>query len=384
MGAMTSTVCVLHLGKSGAGPRLQRDFVNEISRRPGYDVCAVYSSNSEVAAAIGKACTRSVSVRTYQSALGVVTGLPRLLWAGVRARQMISGLDNCVVFSPMYSIWESIIVGVLVPRGTPFLYSVHDPVQHAGEENRLLRWIQDCELAAADAVMTYSHSVASSVAKSGYEPSRIFETVHPTFGSEEKSDAAAVRPWDRSGRLVIGMFGRLSRYKGIDLFLEAVEICRRRGLDVVGRVVGSGLEDEDRYVREFPEVEWQLGWVSEEEVNSVVRGFDVLALPYIEASQSGVFAVSLAEGVPVAATPVGGLEEQVRNAGAGLVSDSVTAEAFADVLGRLAESESLRLDLGRKARAAAAGEFSLWRVVDDVLRACDSLLSSRRAVRRFR
>jgi glycosyltransferase involved in cell wall biosynthesis len=57
-----------------------------------------------------------------------------------------------------------------------------------------------------------------------------------------------------------------------------------------------------------------------------------VVLPYREASQSGIIAAAHGLGVPVVATPVGALPDQIRNGVDGIIARAVNAEALADAL----------------------------------------------------
>jgi glycosyltransferase involved in cell wall biosynthesis len=66
---------------------------------------------------------------------------------------------------------------------------------------------------------------------------------------------------------------------------------------------------------------------------ALVAASRTVVLPYREASQSGVLPIALALGVPVVATPVGGLPGQLVHGVSGLLARSATAEALAEVMG---------------------------------------------------
>jgi glycosyltransferase involved in cell wall biosynthesis len=85
-------------------------------------------------------------------------------------------------------------------------------------------------------------------------------------------------------------------------------------------------------------------------VAGITARFDAVVLPNVEASQSGVAATSLGHGVPVIATPAGGVAEQITHGDSGLVANSISAEAMR----RFLVDTDLRWHLRRG--AASAGE----------------------------
>lgn len=188
---------------------------------------------------------------------------------------------------------------------------------------------------------------------------------------------ARLRP--RGRPLRVGFFGRILPYKGIDLFVETIRAARARGIEVHGVVYGDGDAGGAMVAGADLDIEWHLGWLAEVAVNAAVATFDVLVLPYTEASQSGVLGVAMAEGVPVVVTPVGGLREQVAATGMGVVADAVSAEALAAALDRLCAPDGSYEAASTNAVAAAEGPFSWARVVEDVVRFAEVAIAHPRA-----
>jgi glycosyltransferase involved in cell wall biosynthesis len=69
----------------------------------------------------------------------------------------------------------------------------------------------------------------------------------------------------------------------------------------------------------------------------LVAGADAVVLPYREASQSGVAPMAHGLGVPVVATPVGGLAEQLRDGVDGVLARDMTAQALAEAMDAAAD-----------------------------------------------
>jgi glycosyltransferase involved in cell wall biosynthesis len=86
--------------------------------------------------------------------------------------------------------------------------------------------------------------------------------------------------------------------------------------------------------------------------------FAAVVLPNLEASQSGVAATALGHGVPVIATPVGGVVEQIKDGETGLIAEAVSAEGVAGAMRRFLVDRELRHRLSRTV-ASAQGERSI-------------------------
>jgi glycosyltransferase involved in cell wall biosynthesis len=75
--------------------------------------------------------------------------------------------------------------------------------------------------------------------------------------------------------------------------------------------------------------------------------FDAVVLAHVEASQSGVAAAALGHGLPVIATPSGGVVEQIDAEKTGIFASEVSAEALADAMSRFVQNPELRRALYR-------------------------------------
>ena len=154
------------------------------------------------------------------------------------------------------------------------------------------------------------------------------------------------------------MFGRLRAYKGLDLLQDAWRELPPGRFTL--RVVGDGpAEQLAPGFAGLPGVVLEPRWVAEAEIPQLMEAADALVLPYREASQSGVIPMAHALGLPVVATPAGGLAEQLRDGVDGLLAEAISAPALAKALVRLAEPGALgRLSAGARASGVGLADWS--------------------------
>src|SRR5207244_1723917 len=76
-------------------------------------------------------------------------------------------------------------------------------------------------------------------------------------------------------------------------------------------------------------------WVPEQEIKSIFERVDIVVTPYVDASQSGIIPLAYELGLPVVATPVGGLPEQVVDGMTGVLVSNVSGPALAAGISRL-------------------------------------------------
>ncbi|GHD41716.1 hypothetical protein GCM10008097_06790 [Mycetocola manganoxydans] len=366
---------ILHWGTRGGGPQLQEYIGKALRTNRGLELAISYDETSETAGSLRQLHVPALIVGRIR-ARGRMRHAARLLsqpWDAYRLWRFCRINDIDVIFEVMDHPLQVLPKIIARLAGVRVLGSVHDAVRHAGEKSRILDILSRASIRSSDGILTYSSTVATEVAAQALIPAaKVHQTVHGAFGvpgtpRTRKSDA---------DDFVVGFFGRVERYKGLSRLLEAVRILQTDGAAVTVRIDGRGaLSPSERELAALVHAEHVQRWIPECEIQSVVSGYDVLALPYDEASQSGVIGYALSAGVPIVSTPVGGLAEQVDQAKAGLVAESMSSEDFASALGTMRTEEVLYENFSRSAITSARTTFSWDRVASDVVRAAESLLT---------
>jgi glycosyltransferase involved in cell wall biosynthesis len=103
------------------------------------------------------------------------------------------------------------------------------------------------------------------------------------------------------------LFGRLEDYKGVQVLVEATRRVWEQRPDV--RLVVAGKGPAARHVPEDRRVLLIPRYVAENEVDELLAEASLVALPYTQASQSGVGVLAIAAGVPVVVSRLGALPE---------------------------------------------------------------------------
>jgi glycosyltransferase involved in cell wall biosynthesis len=313
-------------------------FVLELARVAGDKAVFSLSRHNELFEQICALGNPLVPVDTFDRHAGAVFRLPRMIGIRRQIAQAIAHhrVDKVVVL--MSHIWTPFLATAVRRARVRYAVIVHDAVPHPGDITALLnRWLLQDAL-QADEVMTLSARVAEQL--TGRFPDlagKVRVLFHPTFATDTATQAPnAGRP---PGFL---FFGRIMTYKGLPLFVEACEILRTRGFSFHIGVAGEGSLREVRSRLEALGADITNRWIEPNEVESLVKRYDVMVAANIEASQSGVIALGHTYGLPVIATPVGGLVEQVDHGRSGLLANEVSATAIADAMQRiLAEPELL-------------------------------------------
>ena len=99
-------------------------------------------------------------------------------------------------------------------------------------------------------------------------------------------------------------------------------------------------------------------FIPNKEVALLFNEADLLVLPYIEASQSGVLMMATPFGLPVVATDVGEIAAVVRSLKLGLVVPPCDHRALADAIAEIATQADLKQEFRRNAISALDGALS--------------------------
>ena len=190
------------------------------------------------------------------------------------------------------------------------------------------------------------------------------------FGQKmERVEACSKLGIDAQRRILL-FFGLIREYKGLDLLIEAMKSLGDRYVLVIA---GECYGDFSKYrtlIETVPEGRIAVfnRYISDDEVPAFFSAADLCVLPYRNATQSGITAISTHFDLPVVATPVGALPQSVGESGIGLVTREVSPKSiaegiegyFAEGSGKyLASIQRIKGEATWKNFAAAITDFAL-------------------------
>jgi glycosyltransferase involved in cell wall biosynthesis len=282
---------------------------------------------------------------TYQSRanfLSALARLPVLIGSFVRAARA-----SDVVVSTMTHLFTPLVARYLP---VPFVPVIHDAEPHHGDLSLFWNWRLSSELRAARAAVALSNHVANELQ---YRAPAL-----PFLRMQLPALYAGVNIKPNNDHCFL-MFGRIRPYKGLDLLRDAFSCLRQSYPGVRLRIVGEGdVEACAPGISRIPGVTVEERWVPDVEIPILLGAATAVVLPYKEASQSGVVPQALALGVPVVATAVGGLREQVREGAGGLLAEAPTPKALAHAMSRVLTPGAL--PALRAAARLAGGQHLDW------------------------
>jgi len=175
--------------------------------------------------------------------------------------------------------------------------------------------------------------------------------------------AAVLKSHDRTtkdNQVQVCFVGRLGKGKGIFDLVDAVKRIEEIGFIV--HLYGDGqVEQVKSYIEKLKlEKKFMIhGWVNHEHMGQVYRNSDIVVLPsYAEGLPMSVLE-GMAKGLPVIATPVGGIPEAVYEGENGFLVEPGNIDALADCLQRLVNDSELRARMGVRSLEIVAEKFSV-------------------------
>jgi glycosyltransferase involved in cell wall biosynthesis len=282
------------------------------------------------------------AARTFESPLSAFN--PTAIYRFRREFERRVAADGTrALVSLMSHVWSPTLLPIVRRYGIRHTVVVHEAEPHTGEPARLVYpWLLR-EAKAADHVVTLSRAVAEELSREqGIAPERISVLFHPDLSY---GDVANTRRPGEPLRLLF--FGRLLPYKGLDIFLDALEILRKEGAHFTAGIFGVG--EVDAYKGRISALGLELvnNWIPTDEIAGIFSRHDVVVLCHTVASQSGIIAAAHGANLPVIIPPVGGLTEQVAAGVNGLVAQRADAHAIAAELRSVIDDPTLLARLRR-------------------------------------
>ena len=261
-------------------------------------------------------------------ALPILTPLGPLTWLKA-FRRIGEFAPQLVVFQwwqPFFGPLVGSLARAIGRRGFNVVIECHNVFPHEGSP--IDRWLIKFAFSPADQLITHSNCDLRAVAE--LVPGKpVVVCSLPML--EEFSGPKSSR---RAGRTIL-FFGKVRKYKGLSILLESLPKVLRQfdcRLVVVGEFYDS--------IQKYHELIRRLGiegkvsidnrYVPNEELPGIFEQADVLILPYLSASSSGIAQIAFSNALPVIASNAGGLSEVVIDGVNGLVFSSGDSEALAE------------------------------------------------------
>lgn len=248
----------------------------------------------------------------------------------------------------------------LKPRKTKLINTIHDPVKHLGDE--LSKTIDDSTVIFWSRIFTDKFIVHGKFLRDQLSAAyrintgRISIIPHGHLGIYKKFQKYYVKEDPNT----ILFFGRIWKYKGLNILIEAANVLIERNHDLKFIIAGKG-EDITQYRQniKFKEnIIFHNQRIPNEKVGALFEYASIIVLPYLEATFSGVIPIAFAYAKPVIATKVGSIPEVIIHKHTGILVEPNSSESLIKGISYLLERPVLRKNLGSNAYKYAINNLS--------------------------
>jgi glycosyltransferase involved in cell wall biosynthesis len=243
-------------------------------------------------------------------------------------------------------------------RKYPLVATFHDIEPHPGEDrlldvgSLLYRLTLFVSRVLPDRIFVHGKALRDILVENYRVPARKVHVI--PIGEHEvtpfvKFEEAGMEP---DGRRVL-FFGRIHRYKGLDYLIQAEPLITREVPDARIVIAGTG-EDFGRYEEAMAgrdAFEVHNYRIPYEEGARLFQQASIVALPYVEASQSGVIPTAYGFRRPVVVTDVGSLPEVVDDGVTGYIVPPRDPAALAAAIVSLLEDPAACRRMGEQGYA---------------------------------
>jgi glycosyltransferase involved in cell wall biosynthesis len=353
-------ILVWYWGRLGGGQTYAYHIIKYLKKLSNkYNNFQIYlsvSKNAELYDAFKKFNLKSFNINTYDSKFQAIISLLYIFRIRKNFINFIKINKIDVVYSPMFHMWNFLISKIFFKHGIKYLFTIHDAKLHPGENSFVLRLIYNLSVKTANAYLTLTKTVKSQLLKDKYFRSKKIYIAR--FGNIENNKK--IKKLVTKKKIKFLFFGRILEYKGVHNLLIAFSRLNKDYPNSTLHIVGRG--DVSKYLKlilKNKNIYLINNWISEKSFNSFFKNFHICVLPYNEASQSGVIPLMFSLGIPVIITPVGGLNEQVKNNYNGIICKDFSYNSLQKEMERIIVDKELYNKLAKGAVSTSRNK-TIW------------------------
>lgn len=226
-------------------------------------------------------------------------------------------------------------------RGIKSVFLCHNLFDH--DAKGLKRTLSEIFIKQADGYIVQA-SEQKQMLKEMNPQAKILQKIHPIYTHFPSPD----KQLPKRGKLELLFFGFIRPYKGLDVLIRAMELLNDN--DIYLTIVGEHWGKSDELLKKIDcntNIEAKLEYVSDKEAAAYFSRADVVVLPYLSATGSGVVTLAYNYVKPVLATNVGGLVDAVVDGKTGWLIPKNSPKKLAFAINKInrAQAKEMRVDI---------------------------------------
>lgn len=270
-----------------------------------------------------------------------------------------------VIHIQSYPLWTAILLPFLKIHNLKIVTTIHDVKPHMGEESFDNFISKKNHLLFSDSIIVHGQNSKKILLKNDFlKKSKIFVVPHGNYifftnfkRKEEKEELNQIL-----------FFGRIVEYKGLEYLIKAEALVSQKIPSLKIVIAGSGnFNKYTNLIKDNSKYEIYNKFIPEIEVSKLFQRANVVVLPYIDATQSGVVQIAYAFKKPVIATAVGDLPEVVEHDKTGLLVPPRDEKALAEAIIKLLKDKKLRKEMGESGYKKMKEELSWDKIAEKTI-----------------
>lgn len=330
---------------------------------------------------------------TYKEMFPVIPSCIKVFVINKNPIKILSTIKNIIKFKPDIVHFNdgvdnlSIIFLIIFFFSKKIFTTFHDVKIHPGDENlkkRIIRFL----LRIRSKKIFVNGQILKELFVKNYRipPEKVIPITIGNHNSELFEYYSKDKPEipKNPNNLHILFFGWIAPRKGIDILLESIYELSKEGyknikLIIAGKLgIGKGCKElydkiialsEKEELKEI--VELRIRRIPWDEGGQLYKWADVVVLPYLEISQSGVIGVAYHFSKPVISTNAGALTEIVKHNFSGLVIDSTEPEKIKqklkDYIKFFIENPNKIQEFGKNAKKIVNSKMNWNNIVEKII-----------------
>lgn len=280
--------------------------------------------------------------------------------------RIVKYVNPTAVFITMEHPWMLLVLYYIkkfMPKVKIF-YIKHNPSVFTSLASKIynlaLEKIDQTLIKNSDYIYTLSYSVKHEILTTYNLPS--YKVYNFNLGAHSiLCDKVVHKGFYRDSILRLLFFGRILEYKGIDILVDSYEILKKRSsnFNLELTIAGEGFIDNKLLQRiKTLGIRLMNYWINDDDLCRLLSETDIIVIPYREASQSGPASIAVALGIPVIATKVGGLIEQIHDGINGILIEPNNPEEIVRAIKTILDDPNLLYRFSKGAKSLREGHLS--------------------------
>ncbi len=231
------------------------------------------------------------------------------------------------LYIPYFHFWNIFVILMFRFFKVNVVNTIHDGVLHSGDGQPFEQFLNGLCIRYSNGIIFLTEYVKKiTIARYGNIKN---STIIPHGILKPNNLNFRLRQYPPNDFKIL-FIGRVNKYKGVELLIQAFNSLQSEK-PVSLTIAGKSAYDFELNI-DTSRVVIIDKYLTDSEIGTLINISDLLVLPYLEATQSGVVTLGIAAGIPMLCTDVGGLSEQVQANNGALFCDPTVTSIRAGIL----------------------------------------------------